>query len=132
MSGSSSSFPKPSWLSHADIREEADAFLAEFWPERSSPIDIESIVDTRACLDIVPAAGIFHAYGINGFLSDDMTAIVTVLDEAIAFAKGHGLDPVDLTSEAQRDSIAEWIGRRLAVSGEVIRRRGEDDGHWKR
>lgn len=162
-----------------------------------------------ARLNIITAPGIFRAYGIDGFLADDMTAIYVdeqiaggttlhryrftlaheighwylhealysvaqygsieeflqfrdqlpskhlvsyewqanqfaglilvppagladALTQAIEFARARGLDPVDLSDEAQRDYVAEWIGRRLEVSGDVIRRRGADDGHWNR
>ncbi len=57
------------------MQEEVDAFLEEFWPERTWPIDIEAIVDSRAGLDIVNAQGIVSAYDIDGFLSNDMSTI---------------------------------------------------------
>lgn len=37
---------------------------------------------------------------------------------------------LDLSTNEHRDIVAEWIGRRMEVSGEVIRIRGEYDGHW--
>lgn len=52
------------------------------------------------------------------------------VDEAINEGKGRGLEP-DLASEAYRDAVAEWVGRRLEVSADVIRFRDAADGLWK-
>jgi hypothetical protein len=51
-------YPKAVWLEDHEIREEARIFLEEFWPEGTSPVDIEKIADVRAGLDIVPTPGI--------------------------------------------------------------------------
>jgi IrrE N-terminal-like domain len=202
-------YPPPEWLSDSAMQEEVDAFLAEFWPEHTWPIDIEAIVDSRAELDIVTAQGIWSAYEIDGFLSNDMRtiyvdeylargpklhryrftlaheighwylheelytaakysdpsellrfraelpasdlasyewqasqfaglilvpphALQATLEQATTFARGKGLDPVDLSNDAHREYIAEWIGRRLEVSRDVVRRRGANDGLWER
>ena len=75
-------YPKPVWFEDHEMREEARIFLDEFWPEGTTPVDIEQIADVRASLDIVPMPGIFRAYEIDGFLSNDMTSIF--VDEGIA------------------------------------------------
>jgi Zn-dependent peptidase ImmA (M78 family) len=202
-------YPRPEYLSKTQLAEEAELFLREFWPSGLIPVDIETIVDVGAELDVVTAPGIFQAYGIDGFLANDMSAIYVdehlssgptlhryrftlaheighwylhedlylaaryegpneflrfrselpaddlawyewqarqfaglvlappealrlKVQEAVAFAKRKGLDTVDLSNEAHRDFVAEWIGRRLEVSADVVRRRGADDGFWDR
>lgn len=75
-------YPKPVWFEDYEMREEARIFLDEFWSEGTAPVDIEQIADVRAGLDIVPMRGIFRAYEINGFLSNDMKSVF--VDEEIA------------------------------------------------
>lgn len=200
-------YPKHEILSKEDLRSEAADFLAEFADSDAVPVDIEAIVDTNIGLDIVPIRGIFKAFGIDGFLSNDMTAIyvdeyiaggkplhryrftlaheiahwylherlytaakydtpdgflafrgeIDVEDltwyewqarefaglvlvppgalnkkiaEAISQAVRRGMQNVDLSLEAHRDAVAEWISKRMEVSMEVIRLRGAADGHW--
>lgn len=200
-------YPWPEWFTPAEMRDEAEVFLREFWPAGSVPVNIERIVDAAAGLDVVTAPGIFRAYGIDGFLSDDMKsiyvddalsngttlhrfrftlahevahwylhaplyeaaayrsaeeflafrrrlsakdlaayewqanqfaglilappkALAQKVEEAIAVAYDRGFDAIDLTDPMHRDFLAEWVGRRLEVSAQVVIRRGTDDSLW--
>jgi Zn-dependent peptidase ImmA (M78 family) len=59
-------------------------------------------------------------------------ALRATLARALERARNAGLESMDLSNEAQRDYVAEWIGRRLEVSASVVIRRGADDELWQR
>ena len=63
------------YVSYEAMREQADAFLRQHWPERDVPIDIEKIADVRLGLDIVEVEGLKRQLGIDGFLSRDRGTI---------------------------------------------------------
>lgn len=200
-------YPRPQWFTDVELRNEATLFLNDFWPSAKIPVNIARIVDVEAELDVVETPGIFRAYGIDGYLSDDMTAIyvdadlargttlhrlrftlahevahwylheplyaaaaysspqefldfrrslpardlasyewqasqfaglilvpsaalVDTVGQAVEMAHAQGFGPVDLNNVAHREYLAEWVGRRLEVSAQVILRRGSADGLW--
>lgn len=71
VSGGRGRYPPPENLARHDLREEAEAFLREFWPEENVPVDIDHIVDVEAGLNIVWEDGIFRAYGLFAYLASD-------------------------------------------------------------
>lgn len=186
-----------------------EGFRQRYWPSGAIPVDVESIVDVKLGLDIVAVPHLYRAYGIDGFLAADRSAIyidhavqehsilyryrftlahelahlhlhgalfdnasfdsveewrdflrampeesrswyewqgyafaglllvprdalTQKIEEAVDRAHEAGFTDLDLGVEAHRDILAEWVGRRFDVSGEVVVRRGAYDGHWDR
>ena len=72
----------------------------------------------------------WQAYAFAGLVLVPQEALSVRIQDAIDRAKESGL-VVDLANEADRRYIAEWIGRRFEVSGDVILRRGAKDGFWE-
>lgn len=63
--------PPVPFITYEAMRQQADAFLRQHWPERNVPIDIEKIADVRLGLDIVEVEGLKLATvnGIKRFMS---------------------------------------------------------------
>jgi Zn-dependent peptidase ImmA (M78 family) len=71
----------------------------------------------------------FQAYCFGGLLLAPKVPLAKAVQEAVAKAKGSGYE-IRLEDPADRDYVAEWVGRRFGVSGDVIVRRGKYDGLW--
>src|SRR2546422_9709528 len=71
----------------------------------------------------------FQAYCFGGLLLAPKTPLANAVQEAVLKAK-RGNYEVNLKEPADRDYVADWVGKKLEVSGEVIARRGKDDGLW--
>jgi Zn-dependent peptidase ImmA (M78 family) len=52
------------------------------------------------------------------------------LQQGVALAWDEQGIRIDTTVDAHREYLAEWVGRRFEVSGEVILRRCRFDSHW--
>jgi hypothetical protein len=91
----------------------------------------EEFIAFRNALDVEDAAWYeWQAREFAGLILVPPAALETKVREAIAAAAKRGLTHVDLRSDAHRDAVAEWIGKRMEVSMDVIRLRGGADGHW--
>jgi hypothetical protein len=63
------------YFSYEDPRRKADAFLTEYHPDRTIPVPIEEIVESRLRLDIVPIPGLHRLLDIDGFLLGNLREI---------------------------------------------------------
>lgn len=72
----------------------------------------------------------WQAYAFAGLVLVPPSALTEYIDRAVGMARSEGFEP-DLAIEAHRTYLAEWVGRRFEVSGEVILRRGSYDDHWE-
>lgn len=63
---------RPKWLTYDQIREEAEAFLDEYYPDRSTPIPIESIVEFDLSMDVIPIPGLKADLGVDAFLTNNL------------------------------------------------------------
>ncbi|MDP2806924.1 MAG: ImmA/IrrE family metallo-endopeptidase [bacterium] len=63
------------WLGKNDLKKAAEEFSAEYNPEKAVPVPIDSIIESRLNIDIVPMAGLKEELDNDGFISRDFTAI---------------------------------------------------------
>src|SRR5213594_4191706 len=72
----------------------------------------------------------FQAYCFGGLVLAPKVALANAVQEAVLKAKRSSYE-VDLEDPADRAYIADWVGKKFGVSGDVIARRGKYDGLWK-
>lgn len=108
------------YIDKRDIWKTAEKFRAEFWPEQTLPIDIESIVEKRLKLNIEPEHGLFDELDIDAYLKKDLTGIVVdykrYMDErfinrlrfSFAHELGHLILHKDLYTQFPIDTFEEW------------------------
>ncbi|MCI0722293.1 MAG: ImmA/IrrE family metallo-endopeptidase [Acidobacteria bacterium] len=101
------------------LKERADQFLAEHHPAATIPVPIEEIVDLRFQLDIVPTPGLHEHFGVDAFISSDLTTIN--VDEfvyktrpgryrfSLAHEMGHLILNSDIYNKLIFSTIEEWI-----------------------
>jgi Zn-dependent peptidase ImmA (M78 family) len=73
----------------------------------------------------------WQAYSFAGLILVPADPLARFIRQAIAKARAITFN-IDLSVDAHRTYLAEWVGRRFEVSGEVILRRGQYDGHWQK
>lgn len=59
----------PPFIHFEDLADEAQQFLAKYWPNGGIPVDVDYIVDVEMEIDIVPTPHLERAYGVDGFLA---------------------------------------------------------------
>ena len=72
----------------------------------------------------------FQAYCFGGLMLAPKVALANAVQEAVLKAKRSSYE-VDLEDPADRAYIADWVGKKFGVSGDVIARRGKYDGLWR-
>ncbi len=100
------------------LEERAEAFLAEYLPQRIIPIPIEEILETDFRVGIVPIPGFSDRFGIVGYLSTDQQDLM--IDEKVMtrhparyrFTIAHELAHILLHGDYIRENcpanIADW------------------------
>ena len=63
------------WLGKNDLKKAAEDFSAKYNPEKAVPVPIDSIIESRLNIDIVPMAGLKEELDNDGFISRDFTTI---------------------------------------------------------
>ena len=74
----------------------------------------------------------WQAYAFAGLILVPAEPLATILEEGNDKFKSELGRDLDLEAEAEREYLAEWVGRRFEVSGQVILKRGAYDEHWTR
>lgn len=72
----------------------------------------------------------WQAKSFAGLILVPPEALGEKIDDAKQLAHAKGMNPIDLDHPPTREYLAEWVGRRFDVSGDVILRRGQYDGFW--
>jgi hypothetical protein len=108
------------YIERHDIWKSAEEFRTQHWPERTLPIDIETIVEKRLKLDIAPAHGLHDELDIEAYLRRDLTGIVVdckrYMDErfmnplrfSYAHELGHLMLHKDIYTKFPIDNLEEW------------------------
>ena len=106
------------FLSHEDLRDAANGFLANYHPGGSIPVPIEEIVDLKLRLNVIPAPGLHRLLDTDGFLTSDLTDLW--VDENIylnypgryrftlAHEVGHWLLHREIYRSRSFSTIKEW------------------------
>lgn len=68
------SFKGP-YISKDELRLRAEQFLAEHHPQRTIPVPIEWIIESRFGMDIVPVPGLQKAFDVVAFVTKDLREI---------------------------------------------------------
>lgn len=66
---------KAPYLPDDRLRRIATEFLAEYHPDGTAPVPIESIVEFRFEMDIVPTPGLEESFDIVSYITSDLTTI---------------------------------------------------------
>lgn len=115
------------YIDRNEIWENADNFRAEFWPENSIPIDVESIIEKHLRLNIEPSHGLFNELDIDAYLKRDLTGIVVdyrnYMDEkfinrmrfSFAHEVGHLILHKTLYTQFPINDLDEWKNFILTV-----------------
>jgi hypothetical protein len=64
------------YIKKEQIWQEAENFRANFWPENTLPVNIETIVENRLKLDIEPEHDLLSELDIDAYLRVDLTGII--------------------------------------------------------
>ena len=106
------------FLAYDEIARHAEDFLREHASAEEIPVDIESIVEFRLGMDIVPVPGLQRDHGIEGYISRDMGSIH--VDEGVLinvpvryrYTLAHEVGHLVLHSELLKDdangAVDEW------------------------
>ena len=106
------------WLGKNDLKKAAEDFSAKYNPEKTVPVPIDSIIESRLNIDIVPMAGLKEELDNDGFISRDFTTIH--IDQNIyfnveiryRFSLAHELGHFILHKEIYRDlnyrTVEDW------------------------
>ena len=106
------------WLGKNDLKKAAEQFNAKYNPEKAVPVPIDSIIESRLNIDIVPMAGLKEELDNDGFISRDFTTIH--IDQNIyfnvevryRFSLAHKLGHFILHKEIYRDlnysTVEDW------------------------
>lgn len=114
-----SSFQCP-WVDKSTICQKADVFRDTHWKGNPLPIDMESIIEAKLGLDVVPERDMLRDYDIDAYLKRDLTGVVVdyrcYMDERysnrLRFSYAHEIGHLDLHkdkySELDIESPQEW------------------------
>jgi hypothetical protein len=111
--------PTPAYLDYEEMRDKADAFLAEHGREGCCPVDIEAIVDVALGIDIAPVSGLKSDHDIDGLIACDGSTIwvdggIYWSDNpfryrfTLAHELGHWLLHRDLLESACFETLDDW------------------------
>jgi len=106
------------WLGKNDLKKAAEEFNAKYNPEKAVPVPIDSIIESRLNIDIVPMAGLKEELDNDGFISRDFTTIhidqniYFNVDVRYRFSLAHELGHFILHKEIYRDlnysTVEDW------------------------
>ena len=111
------SFKAP-FLRYDDLRQRAEAFLAQYHPTRTIPVPIEHIIDVCFGIDIVPMPGLQNLIDTAACTSHDMRTIF--VDEfvyqkrptryrfCLAHEVGHRVLHAEIYKQFEFNTIQEW------------------------
>ena len=111
------------FLRYDEIRNRAEAFLAQYQPMRAIPVPIERIVESHFGIDIVPVPGLQEAFDVVAYITQDLREIR--VDEfvylrrhnryrfSLAHELAHRVLHADVFGELSFTDIAGW--KRLMV-----------------
>jgi len=110
---------KAPYLPYSKLRNVAESFFSEYHPSRALPVPIETIVEFRFEMDIVPIPGLHESHETDSALSNDLRTIY--IDEHVfkrrekryRFSLAHELSHTLIHSDLFRDelafkNLAEW------------------------
>ena len=109
------------WIDKKDIWKIADEFFAKYWPEGTLPVDMETIIETRLNLDIIPEQFLLSQLDMDAYLTMDLSGIVVdhdcYMEErfqnrtrfSFAHEVGHLILHKDIYSDISISSPEEWI-----------------------
>ncbi len=121
-------------LRYETIRQKADAFRAQYWPQGTLPVDPELIAFTKLNIDIVPLPDLHNDCDIDAVLQPDCRKIFVDAEQyrrdnaqnRMRFSLAHELGHVALhesvMSQFARLTVKEWI--------DLIQDVPEEDYKW--
>lgn len=114
----------------------ADCFLAEHHPSLALPIPIEEIIEFSLGMEIVPVERLYKDFGIDGWLSNDLSTIyvdaVQMIDYetryrfTLTHEVTHRLLHADLYRGAKFRTVEEWLTWRESMDEKLL-----DDYEWQ-
>ncbi len=115
-----------------DIRIRADEFNSQYNPERTIPVPIDTIIESKLNIDIVPLANLRENLDNDGFISRDFTTIYLDQDVYLSFETryrfslaheiGHLRLHKKIYDSFEFSSLEQWIDIYLSVD--------DDDYGW--
>jgi len=108
------------YIAKDEIRQAADNFRSEFWPEENLPLDIEKIIEERLGLNIEPQHNLHLELDIDAYLRVDLTGVIVDYDHymnekymnrlrfSLAHELGHLFLHKDIYKTFAIDSIEAW------------------------
>jgi hypothetical protein len=112
---------KVPYRDYKDLRNAADRFLKEYYPDGNIPVPIEKIVDNDFGVNVVPIPGLLECLDTDAFLSSDLVDIY--IDEFVyksrpkryRFSLAHEIAHVILHEDCYKllrvNSIDDWKAR---------------------
>jgi len=109
------------FLDSAEIWEQADAFLDQYWPSRKLPVDILNIAEFDLHLDFRTIRDLKQDSDIDALLLKDRTTILVDhwqfmetqrpnrLRFSVAHEIGHLVLHCDIIEQFMCDSVKEWV-----------------------
>jgi IrrE N-terminal-like domain len=106
-------------LTYEAIQREADNFLRKYHPTRSLPVPIETIVDIKLKIDIVPMGCLLEICDVDAFINTSCTVIhvdcgvyVSANQNryrvSLAHELAHSILHRDFLKSVKFDSLGEW------------------------
>ncbi len=112
--------------SRSDLRARADRFLDEHHASRTIPVPIERMIEANFHMDIVPVPGLHGSFGIDAFITSDLTEIrvdqyvYESRENRYRFSLAHELAHrelhADVFRQLQFSTIAQWKSARAQIS----------------
>lgn len=106
------------WLGKNDLKKAAEEFNTKYNTEKAIPVPIDSIIESRLNIDIVPIAGLKEGLENDGFISRDFSTIY--IDQNIYFNVevryrfslaheiGHFILHKDIYRDLQYETVEDW------------------------
>lgn len=127
--------------SSREIREAADYFREQHWPDGTIPVDIELVLE-RMGIDIVPIANLRHEVGMDACISADLTCVYLDLEYycndrmafRVRFNQAHELGHIvlhkhvfDEHEQTKPESVLDWARRvRGRFDNEMLEREADE------
>jgi Zn-dependent peptidase ImmA (M78 family) len=113
-------FPSLPFLEPSSLREAAENFLETYHPARSIPVPIEEVVEFDLGIEVRPIRRMRQRFGIDGFLSGDLSMIVVDEDLVTKFPSRY------------RFTLAHEVGHRELHARQIQWTQAETPEEWKR
>lgn len=120
----------PGFVGPGKLEQLAADFLNQHHPGLEIPVPIEEIVEFGLGLDIVPEDNLYREFGIEGWLSQDESAIhvdgyqFSNMEQRCRFTLAHEVAHLLLHSDLYKgrsfDSVERWLRFQAGIDEEVL------------